>query len=107
MLKFKVGDKVIVTTGKDRGKEGKIEKIYLKAGTVLIPGINLYKKHVKGVSGKKGGIYDVPRALAFSKIAIICPKCKKPARVGFGAIRNGKVRLCRKCGREIDTKEKK
>lgn len=106
MLKFKVGDRVVVTSGKDKDKKGKIEKIFLKKGTVLLPGINIYKKHVKGVSGKKGGIYDVPRPLALSKISLVCPKCNKPTRVGFRAVRSEKVRLCRKCGREMDTKAK-
>lgn len=104
MLKFKVGDEIKVTQGKDKGRQGKIEKIFPKKGSVIIPGINVYKKHVKGFRGQKGGIYDIPRPLAFSKIALICPKCSKPTRVGFRSTGNSKTRLCRKCGREIDTK---
>ena len=106
MLKFKVGDTIKVTTGKDKGREGKIEKIYPKEASVLIPGINLYKKHLKGRTGQKGWIYDVPRPLAFAKIAVICPKCKKPTRVGFRVLPKEKVRVCRKCGKEMDTKKK-
>ena len=106
MLKFKVGDTVKITAGKDKGREGKIEKIYPKEVSALIPGINLYKKHQKGATGKKGGIYDVPRPLAFSKIAVICPKCKKLTRVGFRVLPKEKVRVCRKCGKEMDTKKK-
>lgn len=102
MLKFKVGDLVKITLGKDKGREGKIEAIFPKKAVAIIPGINLYKKHVKGVQGEKGGIYDLPRPLPFSKFALVCPKCKKVTRVGFRTVEKEKVRICRKCGKEID-----
>ena len=82
-MKFKIGDTVKVISGKDEGREGKIERIFPKDFSALIPGINIFKKHVKGTTGQKGGIYDIPRPLSFSKIAIVCPKCKKKTRVGF------------------------
>jgi len=104
MLKFKIKDKVKVTAGKDKGREGEIEKIFPKEKFVLVPGVNIYKKHSKGVPGQKGGIYEVPRPLAFSKIALLCPKCKKTSRVGFRLLDKQKLRICRKCGREIDSK---
>ena len=107
MLKFKVGDKVKVTSGKDKGREGDIERIFPKDSRVLIPGINIYKRHVKGKPGQKGGIYEIPRPLSFAKIALVCPKCKKVTRVGFKLVTNEKTRVCRKCGREIDSKAKK
>ena len=103
-MKFKVGDTVKITIGKDKGREGKIEVTFPKEGVVLIPGINIYKKHVKGQSGQKGGIYELPRPLGMGKIALVCPKCKKVTRVGFRVLENEKVRVCRKCGKEIDTK---
>jgi len=104
MVKFKVGDTVKITAGKDKGREGKIEKILPSESKVLIPGVNLYKKHVKGYGDVKGGIYDIPRALDFGKIALVCPKCKKLTRVGFKFAGEEKVRICKKCGKEIDTK---
>lgn len=104
MLKFKIGDNVKVTIGKDKGREGKVAKILPKEEKLILPELNLYKKHVKGVQGQKGGIYDLPRPLAFSKVALVCPKCKKLTRVGFKLGKTGKLRICRKCGREIDTK---
>lgn len=106
MLKLKVGDTVEVTSGKDKGRDGKVEKIFPKDNRVLIAGINVYKKHVKGFRGQKGGIYDIPRPLSFSKIALLCPKCKKVTRVGFRIVAGKKLRICRKCGREIDTHRK-
>lgn len=104
MLKFKIGDTVKVTGGKDKGREGKIEKLFPKRGLVLVPGVNIYKKHVKGQSGQKGGIYDIPRPLNHAKIALVCPKCKKLTRVGVKDLGKEKVRICKKCGREIDGK---
>jgi len=104
MIKFKIGDTVKITAGKDKGREGKIEKINSTESKALIPGVNLYKKHVKGFGDVKGGIYDIPRPLGFGKIALICPHCKKITRVGFKFAGNEKVRFCRKCGKEINSK---
>lgn len=104
MIKLKIGDTVIISAGKDKGREGKIEKIFPKKGRVLVPGVNIYKKHVKGSQGQKGGIYDIPRPLPFSKVALVCPRCKKATRVGFSVLKDEKVRVCRKCQKEIDKK---
>jgi large subunit ribosomal protein L24 len=101
MIKFKIGDSVKIMIGKDKGREGKIEKIIPKAGKILIPGINIYKKHVKGMGEVKGGIYDIPRPLDPGKIALVCPKCNKITRVGFRMAGDVKVRFCRKCKKEI------
>ena len=104
MNKFKLGDSVKIILGKDKGRDGKIEVLDLKAGTIIVPGVNMYKKHVKGQSGQKGGIYDLPRPMGPGKFALICPKCKKETRVGFRVMEKEKVRICKKCGKEIDTK---
>lgn len=104
MLKFRVGDKVKITSGKDKGRDGEVERIFPEDLRALIPGINLYKKHVKAQSvgeGQKGGIYEIPRPLSFAKLALICPECKKPTRVGFKVYDTEKVRYCKKCGKEI------
>ncbi len=104
MLKFKKEDLVKITSGKDKAREGKIEKVDPQALTVVIAGMNVVKKHVKGRPGIKGGIYEIPKPLPFSKIELICPKCKKVSRVGFKFSGNEKARICKKCGREIDAK---
>jgi large subunit ribosomal protein L24 len=104
MLKLKKGDKVKILMGKDKGREGEIERIVPKKGTIIVPGINMYKKHVKGSQGQKGGIYDIPRAMKFGKVALICPKCKVATRIGFRMAGEEKVRVCAKCQKEIDTK---
>jgi large subunit ribosomal protein L24 len=101
MLKFKAGDSVKITSGKDKGREGTIEKVYPGDFAALVSGLNIYKKHVKGSQGQKGGIYDIPRPLNFSKIILICPKCKKTVRVGLKMVDNKKLRFCKKCKKEI------
>lgn len=101
-MKFKIGDSVKITLGKDKGREGKIEKIFPKRGTVLIPGVNIYKKHVKAAGEVKGGVYELPRPLITSKIALICPKCKKITRIGYRIAGKEKVRICKKCKKQID-----
>jgi len=110
MQKFRIGDEVIVRSGKDKDRKGVIEKIDPKKRVALIPGINLYKKHVKGQAvrgGQKGGIYDIPRPLSFSKISLICPSCKKSTRVGFKTVSGEKIRFCRKCKKELKTEKSK
>ena len=104
MLKLKKGDTVKITGGKDKGREGKIEKINVTEATLVVPEVNLYKKHVKAQGDIKAGVYSIPRPLPFSKVALICPKCKKVTRVGFKFAGKEKVRVCRKCGKEIDIK---
>jgi large subunit ribosomal protein L24 len=107
MFKLKTGDTVKILLGKDKGRKGKIEKIFPKKAAVLVPGINMYKKHVKGQSGQKSGIYDIPRPLPFSKVVVICPRCEKSTRIGFKVIANKKRRICRKCKMEVDSSKKK
>ena len=103
-MKFKIGDNVKITAGKDKGRDGKIERVFPKTLLVVVPGVNLYKKHVKGSQGQKGGIYDIPRPLSLGKIALICPKCKKVTRIGFSTKGEKKARICKKCNKEIDIK---
>jgi large subunit ribosomal protein L24 len=103
-MKFKKGDKVVITIGKDKGQEGTIERVITKEEKVIVPGVNIYKKHVKGQGDNKGGIYEIPRPLALGKFALVCPKCKKMTRIGMKFAGKDKVRICKKCGKEIDTK---
>ena len=97
-MKFKKGDEVIVTIGKDRGKKGKIEKVFPEEEAVLVAGVNIYKKHLKPRGeGKPGGIIDITKPLSVAKIALICPHCGKPTRVGYQIQGDTKSRFCRKC----------
>ncbi|HWA52179.1 MAG TPA: 50S ribosomal protein L24 [Patescibacteria group bacterium] len=103
MFKFKKGDEVKITAGKDKGKTGKIEQVMPKKSAVLVPGVNIYKKHVKAqlTADGKGGVYELSRPLTLGKIALICPNCKKITRVGVKIVDGKKVRICRKCGKTI------
>ncbi len=101
-MKFKKGDQIIVTAGKDKGRKGKIEKIFPTESKVLVPGINMYKRHMKKRDEKRpGGIIDFPRPMQMGNVALVCPKCGKPTRVGYIITKNEKVRICRKCEQKI------
>lgn len=102
MIKIKIGDTVKITAGKDKGREGKVEMVLPKRNAVVVPEVNMYKKHVKGQQGGiKAGMYDIPRPLNVAKVALICPNCKKQTRVGIEVSKETKVRVCRKCGKQI------
>lgn len=102
MNKFKVGDKVQVRNGKDRGREGVIESI--TSGLALVQGVNVYKKHVKKSLTKdnKGGIFEIPRPIALSRLSVLDPKTGKPTRVGFKIEGDKKVRISKKSGTMLD-----
>lgn len=101
-MKLKKGDKVAVIAGKDKGKDGVIEKVYKNTSKVMIMNINMYKKHIKkNKDMPKGGIVDLPRPLDIAKVMIICPKCGKKARLGYKVENNKKNRVCKKCGEKI------
>ncbi|QLG69787.1 MAG: LSU ribosomal protein L24p (L26e) [Candidatus Woesebacteria bacterium] len=101
-LKFKLKDKVKVIAGKDKGREGDIEKILPKEKKAIVSGINVYKRHVKGGGEQKAGIYEVPRPIDLSKLMLICPKCHKETRVGFKIVDGKKYRFCKECKIQID-----
>ena len=88
--------------GKDKGSEGKIESIV--GDKAILQGINMYKKHVKKNMTKdgKGGIFDIPRPIAFSKLMVIDPKTGKPTRVGFKIEGDKKVRIAKRSGVILD-----
>jgi len=101
-MKIKKGDKIKVISGKDKGREGVVEKVYLKANKVLIPGINIYKKHIKkNEKMPQGGIIEIPRPLDVCKVMLICPKCGKATRVRIERRDGKKFRVCKKCNSNI------
>ena len=101
-MKIKKKDQVRVMVGKDRGKEGAVTKVWPKQGKVAIDGVNAYKRHLRPRGeGQKGQITTLYRCLDVSKIALICPKCKQPTRVGYKLGGEKSTRICRKCESEI------
>ncbi len=96
--KYKKGDEVIVTSGKDKGKVGKIAKVIVSADKVLIPGINVVKKHEKPSQDSKGGIVNKDMPIHISNILAYDAKNKKPSRVGFKIEEGKKVRILKSNG---------
>ena len=97
-------DKVMVTTGKDKGKVGKILKILPKRNAVLVEKVNMVKRHTKANPYAKtpGGIIEKEAPLDISNVALLCEGCAKPAKVGYKYTADGtKVRFCKKCNHEI------
>jgi|SRR3989344_837463 len=102
-MKLKKGDTVKVLMGKDKGRSGKIDKVLPKSDGVLIEGMNQFKRHVKARDRKqKSEIVTITKPIPASKVALICPKCKKPTRVGWKLEKGKKIRICRKCLKTID-----
>lgn len=106
--KLKIGDEVLITAGKDKGRKGRIDKVYPKEAKFRVEGLNVYKRHVRSFAGEKGGIVEFSRPLPVANVALICPKCKKQTRVRYRVDKTGgKVRICAKCKRAIEVKKEK
>lgn len=97
-MKLKKGDEVKVVAGKDKGKTGKIEKVFPKEGKVLVGGVNQYKRHLKARSqNQKSEIITITKPLSVTNVAMVCSKCHLLTRIGFAFENDKKVRVCRKC----------
>lgn len=101
-MKIHKGDQVLIISGKDRGRKGKVIEAFPKKEKIVVDGINLRKKHVRAKkSGEKGQIIQMPAALDVSNAKLICQKCGKAARVGYKVTEEKKYRVCKKCKQEI------
>lgn len=101
-MKLKKGDLIKVKRGKDKGKTGKIEKIFPKKRSALITGVNQYKRHLKARSNEqKSEIVTITKSLSLSSVILICPKCGKYVRTGFALKDGKKERICKKCKKSI------
>lgn len=89
-------------SGKDKGKKGKVIKVFPKEQLAVIENVNLKKKHQKPkTAGKKGEKIETPRPVSVSAVMLICKNCGKPSRTGHKIMENGKkIRICKKCGLE-------
>jgi large subunit ribosomal protein L24 len=97
-MKILKGDTVKILIGKDKGREGLVVKSIPKKSQIVVKGMNIYKKHIKPSQGKPGSIVERERAMTVSKVALICPSCKKAVRVAYQIDKSGeKSRICRKC----------
>ena len=97
-------DKVVVISGKDKGKKGKVLVAEPKKGRLVVEKVNIVSKHEKPKGqGKPGGIVHQEAPIHASKVMLVCGKCGKPTRIAFKLLENkSKVRVCKKCGETFD-----
>lgn len=101
-MKIHKGDNVIMLAGNDRGRSGKVLRVFPSKGKILVEGINMRKKHIRPRrADQKGEIVNIPVPVPASRAMLVCPKCGKPTRVGYKLSDNGKARICKKCEAEI------
>ena len=98
-------DSVVVTTGKDRGKRGRVLRVVPENNRLIVEGVNIIKRHTKAnpQRGVKGGLVEREAPLHASNVQLVCPECGKPTRLGKKILGDGrKVRVCRKCEGVVD-----
>ena len=98
-------DNVVVTTGKDRGKRGRVLRMTPDKNRLVVEGLNIIKRHTKANPQKniKGGLVEREAPLHASNVQLVCPECGKPTRIGKKILEDGrKVRVCRKCEGVVD-----
>ena len=101
-MNIRKDDKVVVLSGKDKGKEGKVIIADPKGGKVVVEGVNVATKHQKAQKqGQEGGIIKVETPIYACKVMLVCPKCGKATRVAHKLEGGKKTRMCKKCGAEI------
>ena len=102
-LSIRTGDKVRVLAGKDKGKEAKVLAVYPTRERVIVERVNIMKKATRPTQkNAKGGILEIEAPIHVSNLAIVCPKCSQPTRIGRKREDGTLVRVCKKCGNDID-----
>ena len=102
-MNIRKNDKVVVLSGRDKGKQGEVLRAMPKEGKVVVQGVSVATKHQKArKQGEESSIIKVETPIYACKVMVVCPKCSKPTRVAHKATADGKkVRVCKKCGAEI------
>ena len=101
-MNIRKDDKVVVISGKDKGKEGKVLIANPKEGKLVVEGVNVATKHQKPrKQGEEGGIIKVETPIYACKVMVVCPKCGKPTRVAHKLDAGKNVRVCKKCGANL------
>lgn len=100
----KVGDRVVVTSGKDKGKMGNVKEVITKNSKLLVEGVNIVTKAQKAnpMAGIQGGLNKIEAPLNASKVMVVCPSCEKATRIKHEIKDGKKVRVCKKCNEVID-----
>ena len=102
-MRIRQNDTVEVITGRDSGKRGKVQQVLPSKGRVMVEGINIVKKHQKPTNDmRQAGIIQMESPINSASLALVCPQCDLPAKVGFQVLDDGtKVRFCKKCKETI------
>jgi len=101
-MKLKKGDRVKVLSGKDRGEVGEVMRAIPQRNQVIVDGVNVSKKSQRAVRATmQAGIIDKDMPMPAAKVALLCPHCSKPTRIGYRFDGDTKVRICRKCGGDV------
>jgi large subunit ribosomal protein L24 len=105
-VRIRKGDFVLVIKGKDRGKKGRVIKVFPEQQRVLVEGINFVKRHVRPRRvDRQGGIVSMEKPVSLSNVQFFCMRCSKQTRIGLKLMADGsKARFCRKCGEIVETK---
>jgi len=103
-MQIRKNDTVLVITGKDKGKKGKVRFAYPKDEQVVVEGINFIKRHTRARGRvRQAGIIELEAPIHVSNVMLLCSKCNHPTRIGFSTLKDGrKVRICRSCHEVID-----
>ena len=102
-LKIRKGDKVVVITGKDKGKTGEVTQVLPKESRVLVQGVNIVRRHQRQTAQQQGGIITKEAPIHISNVAHIDPSSEKPTRIGYRTLEDGrKVRVAKRSGSPID-----
>jgi large subunit ribosomal protein L24 len=92
------GDTVVVLSGRDKGKRGKIKLVRRRLGVAEVEGVSVVKRHTKATQKAKAGIIDKEMPIQLSKLMYVCPKCAKPSKIAYVRKNGLKERVCRRCG---------
>ena len=103
-MRIRRGDTVLVISGRDQGKKGKVRRALPDKGRVLVDGVNMIKRHMRAQAGvRQTGIVERETPIRVSNVMLVCNRCDKPTRVGFRLLEEGKkVRICRSCHEVIE-----
>ena len=102
--KVRRGDTVVITKGRDRGKQSEVQRVMPSDGKLFVEGANMVKRHRRAQPGiNQAGIISMEAPVAISNVKVVCPLCNTAARMGFTFLNDGrKVRLCKKCNQPIE-----
>jgi large subunit ribosomal protein L24 len=97
-MKIKKGDTVQVVRGKDVGRASKVTRVLPRKLKIIVEGVNQYKRHVKArTQQQKSEIVTLTKPISIANVAVVCPHCKKPTRIGYEIVEKNKQRVCKRC----------